>query len=187
MAKKPSGKPTSLLIERDGLNFTFSWKKKDGNYDDGQKLEYKLYTAPSQEVAEAGRNFLSQGFEISGTKWIPVTISSSADKYKLTSLSESSFYPAVVNSKRVETRLYGIAFRVKGNTHKSSGDTGWSEWSTKTMVIKPPKAPSIESSWNSDHSNRSTYAWTTPSDAKDKYPVKNVEYQTIVKQDCPKN
>ena len=194
MAKKKVGtkKPSGLKIERDGLKFTFSWKKGE-TYGDGQQLQYKLYEAPSQEVAESARNFLSQGFEINGTKWVTLSVSSSATSKSVT-LSANSFYPAVVSSKRVENRLYGIAFRIRGQAAEYSKtksgkttnyDPQWSAWVVKTIVIKPPKAPAIESSWDSNYTNRSTYTWTTDSSNSGSRPATNVEYLSFVKQDCP--
>ena len=169
--KKPSG----LKIKRDGLIFTFSWKKGE-TYADGQQLQYKLYEAPSQDVADSGRDFLSQGFEISGTKWVSLTVSASADNKSLT-LNASNYYP---NAKK---RLYGVAFRVRGNADRSNKDPGWSAWVSKTIVIKAPKAPDIESSWDSSYSNRSTYEWTAVNE--EKRPATDVQYVSVVKQDCP--
>ena len=190
MAKKKvaTKKPSGLKIERDGLVFTFSWKKGE-TYGDGQQLEYKLYEAPSQEVADSARNFLSQGFEISGTKWVPLSVSKTATSKSLT-LSANSYYPAVVNSKRVEKRLYGIAFRVRGQAAeytKSSKtyDPQWSDRVVKTMVIKPPKAPAITPSWDSNYTNRSTYTWTTENAGNQ--PATNVEYQTFPLINCPED
>ena len=107
------------------MKFTFSWKTGE-KYGDGQQLEYKLYEASSQEIASSGRNFLSQGFEINGTKWVPLSVSSTASDKDLT-LSASDYYPTSGKTKR----LYGIAFRVRGNADRSSHDPGWSAWSRR--------------------------------------------------------
>jgi len=182
--KVATKKPSGLKIERDGLVFSFRWKKGE-TYGDGQQLEYKLYEAPSQDVADNGRDFLSQGFEISGTKWVPLNISHTAESKNLT-LNASNYYP------NAEKRLYGIAFRVRGQADEYSKtkkgktthyDPQWSAWVSKTIVIKAPKAPGIESSWDSSYSNRSTYEWTAVSE--DKRPATDVEYVSVVKQDCP--
>ena len=167
--KKPSG----LKIKRDGMKFTFSWSK--GEKYSAQQLEYKLYEASSQEIASSGRNFLSQGFEISGTKWVSLSVGSSANDKDLTSLSASDYYPASGKTKRI----YGIAFRVRGKAD------GWSAWVDKTMVINLPKAPTLTSSWSSDNSNRSTYEWSAENE--EKKPATNVEYQSIVMENCPED
>lgn len=192
MATKKVGtdKPHGLKIERDGLKFTFSWKKGE-TYGDGQQVEYKLYEAKSQKVAKAGRDFLKQDFEISGTKWVPISGVSASAKEKSITLSASNYYPT--SGKPI---LYGIAFRVRGQADEYSKtkkgktthyDPQWSAWVEKTIVINPPEAPSVEESWDSSYTNRSTYTWTTPSDAKDKKPVTNTEYQSFPMLNCPED
>ena len=171
MAKKVgTDRPSGLKIKRDGLKFTFSWKKGE-TYGDGQQLEYKLYEAQSQKVADSARNFLSQGFEISGTKWVPLSVSNTATSKVLT-LSASDYYPTSGRKKR----LYGIAFRVRGQADQytkkgKSYDPTWSAWTEKTMVINPPEAPKVEVSWDSNYVNRSTYTWTTASSASDNWKL----------------
>jgi len=184
MAAKKVGtdRPTGLKITRDGLKFTFSWKKGE-TYGDGQQLQYKLYEAPSQEYADSGRNFLSQGFEISGTKWVPLSVSQTATSKSIT-LSASDYYPST------KTRLYGIAFRVRGQADEYTKkgkhyNPQWSAWTEKTIVIKPPKAPAVAESWDNSYVNRSTYTWETASSNSDKQPVRDTEYQAVVKQNCP--
>ena len=44
MAKsKKSKRPTGLSVSRNGMVFTFKWKKGD-TYNDGQQLQYKIGT-----------------------------------------------------------------------------------------------------------------------------------------------
>lgn len=185
MAAKKVGttKPTGLSIARDGLKFTFKWKKGE-KYADGQQLQYKIYTAPSEEVAASGRNFLAQGFDIEGTKWISVTVSSTADHKDIT-LTASNYYPTT------NLRVYGIAFRVRGQADQytkkgKTYDPQWSAWVAKTILIYAPPAPTITAEpFDNAYVNRSTYTWSTEVSATDKRPVKDVELQTVSKQDCP--
>lgn len=152
--KVGSNKPSGLKIKRNGLKFTFSWKKGE-TYGDAQQLQYKLYEAPSQELAENARNFLSQGFDIEGFKWQSITITKTATDKDLT-LTASNYYPTV------DTRLYGIAFRVRGraSNYTKNGktyDPQWSAWTYKTIIIKPPKPSEVTASWDSNNAARSTY------------------------------
>ena len=187
MAAKKVGtsKPTGLSITRDGLKFTFKWKKGE-KYADGQQLQYKIYTAPSEEVAKSGRDFLSQGFEIEGTKWITTNVSSTATSKAIT-LTASNYFPTT------DLRVYGIAFRVRGQADQytkkgKTYDPQWSAWVPKRMVINKPPVPTLTvEPFDSSYVNRSTYTWSTEVSTTDKRPVTNVELQSVNKKDCPED
>ena len=90
MAKsKKSKRPTGLSISRNGMVFTFKWKKGD-TYKDGQQLQYKIGTGKKPG-------------------WKDLSIADTATS-KAVSLSAGNYYPA--SGKRT---LRYISFRVRGN------------------------------------------------------------------------
>jgi len=157
MAKsKKSKRPTGLAISRNGMVFTFKWKKGD-TYKDGQQLQYKIGTGKKPG-------------------WKDLSIADTAAS-KAVSLSASSYYPA--SGKRT---LRYISFRVRGNHDKKKNDNfGWSEWSDKTFdVIIPRRPSSAVFELSEDYSNVGTFTWEVAVSDDDTHIFTDTEYQSLI-------
>ena len=187
--------PSGLEIKRDGSTIKFTWKKGE-TYGAAQQLEYKIYEGTSASVAESGRNFLKQGFEITNVKWHTMTITKAATSATL-NLPMTNYMPS---TKKI---LYGIKFRVRGKaaehsktTTKGSGNKRvttittyvpqWSSWTERLYMIYEPPAPTISVSWSDSAVNSSTYTWKGASSDAHK-PIYNIELQTVKKTNAPAN
>jgi len=157
MAKtKKSKKPTGLSITRNGMVFTFKWKKGE-TYGDGQQFQYKIGSGNK-------------------AKWKGLSIGSTTTS-KAVSLSAGDYYPA--SGKKT---LSYISFRVRGNKDKAKKDNfGWSSWASKTFDIKVPReAASLSFSLSEDYSNVGTFAWEVTTASSDTPVFTNTEYQSIL-------
>ena len=76
-----------------------------------------------------------------------------------------------------------VAFKVRGFTVKG----GWSDWTDwKKYEFNAPKAPaSLKDGWSSSSPNVSKFEWDAAPDSGEHAPIKDLEYQTLLKQDAP--
>lgn len=143
--------PSGLSIKREGLLFTFKWKK--GETYTHQWLEY--------QVDQAGRK----------DKWKKISVGSSTTS-KAVKLSAADYYPTLGKPK-----LNSISFRVKGDAKKKSA----SHWSSKTMDLLIPHNPSIQGfSLSETESNAGTFSWTCKSDKAEKNIFTDIRLQSLL-------
>ena len=178
-------KPSGLKITINGAKIELTWKKGE-TYGEGQQLQYKIFTAAGLDVAASGRNFLRQGFNISGTKWTSKSVTKTATKAEL-AYNPASYYPTAKTKI-----LYGIQFRIRGKASpytKGSGSKAkhytpeWSGWALKTYIINPPAAPTLTLTWDENSVNDCMAEWAgagTP-----QRPAFNILLQTVKIPDAP--
>ena len=170
--KKPSG--LQIKIASGKINFT--WKKGE-TYGVEQQLQYKLLVGKSLETADSGRLFIKQGFDIENIKWTSLSISKTATSANIT-FTPSGYFPTVATKI-----LYGIELRVRGKAspYTKKGKRyvpGFSGWTTKTLVVYPPPAPTLTAAWDSGSVNDTVFTISASSSDHNK-PLYNVEYQTV--------
>lgn len=171
--KKPSG----LEIEIKSGKIVFKWKKGE-TYGEAQQLQYRLLIGKSLEVADSGRNFLKQKFEIEGIKWTPITVSKTVSSNNDITFTPASYYPTVATKV-----FYGIEMRVRGKAsqYTKNGKTykpDWSGWTKKTLIIYTPPMPTITAAWDSGSVNDTVFTLSASSNSQSK-PLYNLEYQSI--------
>jgi hypothetical protein len=143
--------PTGLSIKRDGMNFTFQWKK--GETYERQWLEYRIDRAGHKD------------------KWKKLSVGKSTIS-KVLKLSQADYYPSTGKPK-----LNSISFRVKGDAKKKSA----SKWTAKTMDILVPHNPSILGfDLSESESNAGTFSWTCQSEKADKNIFTDIRLQSLL-------
>ena len=164
MAKTPkTKKPTGLSIKRDGRKFTFEWKIGDKDYGDGQQLQWRL------SCWKTG-------------SWQKETVGTSV-KSKAVYIDLDTVYPTTVN------KATSITFRVRGNRKKyKSGKKAvnptLSDWSSKSFDISEPNKPTVTATLDETLQNVTTFAWETETSETDGRYFRDVEWQSILVQDC---
>ena len=78
-----------------------------------------------------------------------------------------------------KNNLQGVSFKVRGKAHNES----WSAWEEESFDLKPPKNPTVTASWDSATPNKTTFTFTASDD--DHKPYDHIEWQTILKENCP--
>lgn len=143
--------PTGLSIKREGLLYTFQWKK--GETYERQWLEYKIDRAGHKD------------------KWKKLSIGSSTTS-KVLKLSQADYYPSSGKPK-----INSISFRVRGDAKKKSA----SSWSSKTMDLLIPHNPVIQGfSLSETESNAGTFSWTCKSDKSEKNIFTDIRLQSLL-------
>ena len=143
--------PSGLSIKRDGMNFTFQWKK--GETYERQWLEYRIDRAGHKD------------------KWKKLTVGKSTTS-KVLKLSQADYYPSSGKPK-----INSISFRVKGDAKKKSA----SKWTAKTMDILVPHNPSILGfDLSESESNAGTFSWTCKSEKADKNIFTDIRLQSLL-------
>lgn len=168
-------KPTGLSIKRKGNVFTFSWKKNDSNYSDGQQLQFSIQKD-------------SKGW----TDWTSISVGSNITT-KAHEVNFGNYNPAS------SSIMKGIRFRVRGKRENKNGseryydkkdkkyktrDTvtkyAWSDWSDKKMTLKKPNAPSTSADWDENIVTRTKFDWDVKTDETSKRVFRRVDWEAIL-------
>lgn len=155
-------KPKGLSIARNGNKFTCSWKRNDQDYDGGQQFQYRT----------RGKN-----------GWRDWTSKDCGKTTTSKSITITDYYPSR-NAWVLE-----FQFRVRGNRKKytEKGKTvnpGWSDWTSYSMALSPPAAPTISAALDSSLSNKSTFTWSEEVSASNKQWFRDIELKTALVMDC---
>lgn len=165
--------PQGLIIERDVMKFTISWKVMDTDYNAGQQVRWRY-------SINNGKNWTGY------TTWniSPLETSSTV------SLNAADFFPW--KNKFLNT----LEFSVRGKRANTSQDGkvtvyDWSWWTYKTMIMFCPQIPNIESvTLDSELDNVCHFTYDEPNayphdhDPTNRNPYINTEWQTILVKEC---
>ena len=155
--------PTGLSIARDSMKFTLSWKVADEDYGAGQEFQYRT------NLDESG-------------KWTSVSIAANVTSRTI-SLTAADYYPTTSD------KLLRIAMRVRGKRTATTEDNvttnyDWSAWASKVLELDVPNRPTCSQELDSSLDNKTTFTWTTETDASSKRPTVNAEWQTMLIHNC---
>lgn len=147
-----------MTVERDGLDFTFSWKVMDENHGGGQWCKFRTSVLPKDK-------YLYTDITTSDTS---VTIP----------LYQTSYYP--LNPKNI---LKSVTAMIKGKrATEVDGDVtttyGESDWVYKVFFVRPPRAPVVEQELQNVYPV-CEYSWSVETDDTDARPFCDVEWQTL--------
>lgn len=161
MGKTKTKKPTGLSLARDGKKFTAKWTIADKDYDNGQNFQYR----------------------VNSKKWKSESVGKSA-KTKTFTVNPADYYP------KKNATLSSVSFRIRGNRKKYTEGSGKnkktynptvSDWSTKSVTIKVPRAPSVSVARNETLSNVASFSWSVPNaEATSLNWFTRVEWQSIL-------
>lgn len=165
MADK-SKKPTGLSITRNGKKFTFSWKKGDSNYKDGQQCYYKLSTQDSWHKLDCGTGTTTKTISIDPEKYFPET---------KTSNGKTTFKP----------KLKSVSFKVRGK--RDGSKYTWSDYAEKTFDIEKPNAPTAAVSSVDAFQDKSVFAWDVKNSSTAHKYFRQIKWESVlVKNDSLK-
>jgi|GEM_PF-1995593 len=162
--------PAGLVIERNGMEFTLSWKVMDKDYSDGLQVQWRT-------------NYSNPGV------WLDIDVTTS-DTSGTGSVIPGTKYPFT-------SKIFNeITMRVRGKRSdtsetSTSGDTttntitsySWSGWSTKSYKVSVPRQPSAAEELVDTYPT-CRFSWQTISAYNDEYPATNVEWQSMLINEC---
>lgn len=162
--------PAGLVIERNGMEFTLSWKVMDKDYSDGLQVQWRT-------------NYSNPGV------WLDIDVTTS-DTSGTGSVIPGTKYPFT-------SKIFNeITMRVRGKRSdtsetSTSGDTttntitsySWSGWSTKSYKVSVPRQPSAAEELVDTYPT-CRFSWQTISTYNDEYPSTNVEWQSMLINEC---
>lgn len=159
-----TAKPSGLRIARNGMNYTFSWKIADKDYNSGQTLHYRT-------------NNTAAG------KWNTSAAVGNKATSKTVSFSAASYYPTK------STKLTALTFRIRGRRAPYTEGTGnnkktitptVSDWATVTKKLTPPAMPTLSAALDGVNANVCRFTWSANNKADNAAPFVNVEWQSIM-------
>lgn len=174
--------PSGLSITRKGNTITFSWKRMDADYGDGQQLQYR-FGSDGWKSKDIGTGTTSTSITIPVEKYYPTT------SKKLTSISfkvrgrrkpYTKTYSATVSYKEKQ----GKQTVKKEVTEKVSRTYSmpWSEWSTKTFTLSKPSKPGLSATLSDASTNVTTFGWSVATAAEGGKHFRDIErYTALVK------
>ena len=119
--------PTGLSISRNGSRFTFSWKKGDSDYDNGQHLQYRINGGGWVKPA-IGKSATSYAVTNASVKTITFQVQGNRKKYKKGGKTVNPGWSAWASKTWTAT----VPQKPKVSYEMVSANSGTFEWSVDT-------------------------------------------------------
>ena len=119
--------PTGLSIARNGSSFTFSWKKGDSDYENGQHLNYRINNGAWIKPA-IGKTTTSFSVTSASVKTVTFQVQGNRKKYKKSGKTVNPGWSAWA----AKTWTATVPQKPKVSYEMVSSNSGTFEWSVET-------------------------------------------------------
>lgn len=159
MSEYTTKKPTGLQVERNGNDFTFSWKIKDADHGKGQKFQYK--------TSETG-------------KWKSKTVTAKQTSITVTLSPEdiTALSFQVQGCRKTFNEKVTVTENGKEKTKSVPVTTLWSAWAVKEKAWAPEKPTKPTLSYERTGANVGAFTVEHTADTDGEKIAKYVEYAT---------